>query len=203
MLINNWPVLFRPKIRECPPDQQVFTARYYHEIFNLTCAPDLMKTGLYKNAKEWTESAAAFNAVERYLPWGMDKEHILISFGDGGRPRTAALFAFRTKWDCYSVDPALRDEDWSHVQRLTIFKGKAEDFRLDCRGLNVIALYVHSHVPVYKSLPGLTNHGTLSVVAMPCCFALDTNLPPADHEYYDAGIESEKRRVQVWKALMT
>lgn len=203
MLVNNYPVLFVPKARESVNPVHTFSARYYHEIFNLRCGPDLIRTGLYKSAKEWTESAAVFNAAERYLPWDMDKELILISYGDGCQPRTAALFAFRTKWQCYSVDPDLRDEDWSSINRLSLFKGKGENFELDCQGKVVVALFVHAHVPIVKAVkPLMKTASAISAIAMPCCMILDNGLPPPNFSYYDSGVESDKRQVKIWSNIL-
>ena len=76
------------------------SSRYTSELLSLACGPRLLELGLYPDAKELTESFAAFSAVREHL-----KEHFVphdptvtvLCVGDGVAPRTAALFAFRTK----------------------------------------------------------------------------------------------------------
>lgn len=87
------------------------TLRYLDEFIKLKCAPDLLNLELFPNAKEITESMAAFNAVRKNVVNDNLTYHanhiMLLDVGSGNVPRTAALFAFRTKWDCIAIDPQL------------------------------------------------------------------------------------------------
>jgi hypothetical protein len=58
---------------------------------------------VFPNAKELTESFAANNAIRIHLAGEYtpgDERVTVIAVGDGNTPRTAALCAFLTKWQC-------------------------------------------------------------------------------------------------------
>ena len=77
--------------------------RYLNDFIKLNkSAADMLNLGLFPNAKEITESYSAFNAVKTKLKQYElgDPGVTVVSVGDGRTPRTAALFAFRTKWQC-------------------------------------------------------------------------------------------------------
>lgn len=112
MIIDQRPTLYGRKKRQTSREEYpLFSSHYYRELFHLKCGPDLLRTHLYDNPKEYTESAAAFNAVKEEFFGYLSQDCIVVSFGDGSRPRTAALFAFRTSWISWAVDPILKQED--------------------------------------------------------------------------------------------
>lgn len=53
--------------------------------------------------------------------------------GDGSTPRGACMFALRTSWKSYSVDPQLRLEGpWtSLINNVSYHRQLIEDFRID------------------------------------------------------------------------
>jgi hypothetical protein len=176
--------------------------RHINEFVKLKCAPDLLGLGLFPNAKEITESMAAYRAVF----WGLlrdkakelgDPTVAVVAVGDGCVPRTAALFAFRSNWQCFSVDPAMKRTDWN-IKRLQVFDCKIEEFNLNCSCFSaVILVLVHSHATVRASLDRIT--GTVRhVVAIPCC--VPHELPGKPYTgYEDYGIWSPKRTVKIWR----
>lgn len=124
--------------------------KYVNEFFKLNkSGADMMQLGLFPNAKEVTESYAAFNAVRTKLKqYDLgDPEVTLVSVGDGRTPRTAALFAFRTKWQCVSIDPLLNTTKlpvWENsIQRLKCYSNYVED--VDLLYDKVVIVAVHSH----------------------------------------------------------
>lgn len=187
------------------------TPRHLDDLLRLDCYPDLIQTGWYPNTKELTESAAAFNAARKLGLSFMDPTAMLVAVGDGRYPRTAGMFAFRTRWQCWAVDPQLRDTDWPGIRRLSGLRKRIEDVRVlshaaYCAGPLVIAC-VHSHAPANAVMDfasralgaGLATE--VHVISIRCCVddAL-ADIPP-DLEYHDWGCWSPERRVRVWRDL--
>ena len=107
--------------------------RYINEFIKLKCAADLLELGIFPNAKEITESFAAWNAVRRHLwkrGFSPDKNLNCYVIGDGTTPRTAALVAFISNFYVFSIDPNSRwKERYRSIKRLTICRCKIEDYR--------------------------------------------------------------------------
>lgn len=171
--------------------------RYIDEFIRLRCATDLLHWRLYPNAKEITESMAAYEAVRRYF-WKRgynprDSTIRLIAVGDGSTPRTAALFAVRTNWECYSIDPALNDKDWSAIRRLHICRSRIEDHTFQGPTI-VVAVHSHASLEAVQRVCG-----KCPIVAIPCCVPQTIEVEP-DIQYEDMGILSPERSVRVWYA---
>lgn len=179
--------------------------RYMNEFIKMNkSGSDMLHLGLFPDAKEITESYGALNAVRTKLKqYDFDDPSVtLVSVGDGTTPRTAALFAFRTKWQCISIDPLLKNcmHYEENIQRLTCYNSKVED--LDPSRLSfdkVVIVAVHSHA----SLQNILQHvkGKIrSLVAIPCCVPyVHDSIKPI--EYSDSGIWSPKNRVKVWRTI--
>lgn len=174
---------------------------YLNHLIKLRRGPELLSLGIFPNAKEVTESFAAYNAVLRHLNRFSlsDSEVALVVVGDGTTPRTATTFAFRSAWQCHSIDPKLTNRAmWSRIDRLTTHKAKAEDVRIKCKRAVVVA--VHSHAPLQAAINTVKGAEEIGVVAIPCCFEqklfCDANIV-----YEDAGIDSPKRSVYVWQSV--
>jgi hypothetical protein len=152
-------------------------------------ARDMLALGLFPNAKEITESSAALNAVLTKLKFydRADPNIAVISVGDGRTPRTAALFAFRTKWQCISVDPQLNPakiDYWEqNIDRLKCYPNNVEDLDLCFEKCIIVA--VHSHADLHSTLRHIRGN-VRSMVAIPCCILYNHELRPK--EYRDAGI---------------
>jgi hypothetical protein len=184
----------------------MYSRRYINEFIRLKCASDLLERELFPNAKEITESMAAFNAVRTMLNLSpMDESVSLVAVGDGVTPRTAAMFAFRTKWNCYSIDPALdTGRKWFSLPsyRLTVVADKVENLirpggeKFWIFDGVVVIVAVHSHAPlpvVLEHIKGSPRH----VVAIPCC--VPQEIPHRIYSgYIDNGIWSPKNTVKVW-----
>lgn len=183
------------------------STRYLSEMFKLKCMPDLLNLKVFPNSKEFTESAAAYNAVRTHLKHLKkdDPTIAMVAIGDGCTPRTATLFAFLTKWHCYSIDPRMRVPfEWNtRIQRLTASPNKIEDIQETLRQLlntfsSVVFVAVHSHADL--SIVEKINHPNKSVVAIPCCVKQELQTKP-DVEYADFGILSPERTVLVWRKV--
>jgi len=176
------------------------TLRYLDEFLGLKCRDDLLRLGLFPNAKEITESLAAYHAVKRTLGDVRDlgdPRRTAVVVGDGCTPRTAAVLAFRTRWRVYSVDPQLRKyEGWAGVERLTVVPFRVEDWSLTLDGPAVVVA-VHSHASLGEAVLRV-RAPELAVIAIPCCAPQEVGSLP-DLEYRDWGVWSEKRTVRVWR----
>lgn len=174
------------------------TLKYLNEFFSLKAAPDISATYAFPNAKEITESFAAYNAARKYLKSNFnlsDDSISLIAVGDGASPRTAITFAFRSKWKCYSVDPKLKlASRYTRIDRLKLYPNKIEDFKLTCDKAVIIA--VHSHAKLSDAINSITANKK-AVIAIPCCKEQVLNQDP-DHIYLDWGIHSPERIIKIW-----
>lgn len=185
------------------------SSRYMTEFLQLNCAPGLLESKLFPDAKELTESFGAFNAWRTYLSREFDAEDpgiTLVSVGDGCTPRTAALFAFRTRWHCIAVDPEMglsRDSKTQYkIARLQHFRAKIEELRIVAK--RVIVVCVHAHVSLATTLSRIVSEdGTCACIAIPCCnyYASIDAQEKLVPEYEDMGIISPHRTVRVWKSL--
>lgn len=177
--------------------------RYMNEFIKMDkSARDLLSLDLFPNAKEITESSAAVNAVVTNLKFydRKDPEVTLVSVGDGRTPRTASLFAFRTKWNCVSIDPNLKVEKilfWeSNIQRLKCIPKQVEEVDLNFEKVVIVA--VHSHANLQSTLSHIRGK-VRSLVAIPCCISYNHATKPK--EYQDSGIWSPKNTVKVWRTI--
>ena len=177
--------------------------RYLDEfIKQWQSASDLLILGIYPNAKEITESYAAFNCVRTKLKYDLsDPNCAVVCVGDGRSPRTAALFAFRTGWHCISIDPMLDERKipvWeSKVQRLTCIPKKVEDVDLMFDKVTICCVHSHANLPnVLEHIRGKVR----SLVAIPCCIPYNHDAT-SHREYHDAGVWSPHNLVKYWRTI--
>ena len=179
-----------------------YKRQYAHvsRFLGLRCAPDILVAQLFPNGKEVSESMATLEAVRKHVLDDDLSERsegvALISVGDGKTPRTAALFAFMTAWDCFSIDPLLAPIDGTNefhgisVDRLSVIGKKAQDVKIDCFAYGrVVIVGVHSHASVDEMLSCVTNTRRLDCVFMPCCVS-QYGIGEDVIEYDDEGIWS-------------
>jgi hypothetical protein len=181
--------------------------RYMNEfVQQYKSAADLLALDIYPDSKEITESMGALNAVRKYLKqYDLNDPTItLVSVGDGRSPRTAALFAFKTKWNCISIDPGMDKTKipmWEKkIQRLMCIPLKIEDIKPMCYE-RVVIVAVHSHADMRNTLNSIQGNTERSLVAIPCCFQWGKGFVKPYREYNDSGIWSPKNRVKVWRKI--
>lgn len=170
---------------------------YINRFFSLKCSADLLANQLFPNAKEITESFAAFEAT-KYLDDEFDWKNPdvnVVCVGDGVKPRTAATFALRTKWNCHSVDPILRNRSYN-IKRLNLYPSKIEDITLQFDTPTLICC-VHSHAKLSHCIQSI-KAPKVNIINLPCCFQSDLPFLPCI-EYKDDQIWSEKNLMQIWK----
>jgi len=183
------------------------SSRYLSELLKLDCGPELLKLRLFPAAKELTESFAAFAAVRNHLGsvFSPDDANVtVVCVGDGKFPRTAALFAYRTKWQCYSVDPQMQNPgpSWGGVQRLEARCARIEETQPWFHAQKMLVVCVHAHVGLAECLSVMDWEQALGIVAMPSGNFYSRLKMPEPHlplaEYYDPGIVSPHRLVRIW-----
>lgn len=176
------------------------TLRYLNEFVRLRCSLDLLDLRLFPDMKEVTESFAAYAAARDRLGLRLDDPSVvMVAVGDGHTPRTAATFAFRSAWTCYSVDPRLTMKPaHQRVRRLTCIPLRIEDApRIVNEGPVVIAA-VHSHAPLDEAVKAV-DAPEVHVIALPCCVPQSLSQPPSQ-VFEDEGVWSPKREVRIWSA---
>ena len=182
--------------RPMPEDVKRGDLRYMNEFVRLRCAPDLLTLGLFPNMKEVTESFAAYSAVREWHPPLSDPSIKMVAIGDGTKPRTASTFAFRSAWECYSVDPELQlSWKWRQVARLHVIPTLIEDFHLESDS-PVVIVAVHSHASLATAV-ATVDAPVKMVVAIPCCKSQALDREP-DFIYTDPGIWSAKNEIHGW-----
>lgn len=181
----------------------------YHKTFINSFASEniIALFSRYKNAhKEITESMAMLEAAKRFIP--NVSECLVVVVGDGASPRTGAVFAYFTKAEVISVDPAFNMAHWEvhyrqqaamgfPIQRLEVIKDKIEDVPIYCKDKRVLILWPHSHADM-DSIK-LFDYGQRYDIAMPCCRQIPSNWASLPHIYYeDKNILSPKRSIHIW-----
>lgn len=172
-----------------------YAGRYINRFMGMKAASDLLIRGLFPNAKEITESFAAVEAC-RHLPVEWNEDITVVCVGDGHAPRTAASFAFMSKWECHSVDPKMRDKEWN-IERLTTHRFKIEDCWLSFNKPCVIVC-VHSHARIENTLPYI-KAPVRHLITMECCVPLGIKGVEPDVDYEDDDVWSPKNRIKIWK----
>lgn len=157
-------------------------------------------------------------------PITFDNRNIqLIAVGDGVTPRTAALFAFRTQWQCTSIDPGLRKGAWDSVANLTTHAEKVQDVTIPIASspdVFVIVVMWHAHVSIRDAVSCLDFDGVkwnlddpvlsaklrkrVAIVSCACCNydIVQQEMPdgsPPDVEFEDEGVPGLMRNVRVWQ----
>ena len=185
--------------------------RYTDELLSLASAPTLLELRLFPNAKELTESFSIFNAARAYLTdkeFGFDFSDpavTVIAVGDGYTPRTAALFGFRTKWRCVSVDPLMTTpSEWEHkVQRLAVHRARFQDVHDEAAltGDRVLLVLPHAHISVGECIRRVRWRSAIAAVVIPCCdnYAISAATGPPMFEEEDGGVVSPHRLVRIWR----
>lgn len=185
---------------------------YIEQFHKLRCAPDLLLSRAFPNAKEITEAFAMRSAVTRFLAdeYPIKDPNIhLFAVGDGRTPRAAVTFAFTTAWMCWSVDP--NAGDWNPrvpVERVIVVPCRVEDLMKEESGWiggppdKSVVILCHAHVQPDAALRGLGLQQA-AVVAMPCCTHPSDRWPwTAPHiAYKDPDVWSPQNWVHVWKDL--
>lgn len=173
--------------------------KYLSELIRFRCGPDMLLQRLFPNSKEVTESFAAFHAAMK-IP-GLDAHDAQVNVvvvGDGGTPRTAATFAYRTQWACVSVDPQLNTrKDWdAAINRLVVFPVRIEETSFDLRNRTLVVA-VHSHANLAVAVSRI-KAPRLDVIAIPCCVEQKLACEPT-WELVDSHIMSPHNRILVWE----
>lgn len=190
-------------------DSKKISAKYINRFISLNSLEEFGRYKLFPNVKEVTESFGMYHAVTKYVcctdPDINTKNRNVRVFvvGDGVTPRTAGLFAFMTKWECFSIDPELRDNDYSGIKRLSLFKEKIEDLEIETHHWNDkyhIILMPHSHAPIEPSWEKLSNDRTW-LITMPCC--VHHELPIPGIEFKDPHVASPKNLIKVYSNYCT
>ena len=148
-----------------------------------------------------------FNAVREHLGHVLrpdDASVTVVVVGDGLTPRTAALFCFRTRWSCVSIDPLMtEDTPWSErIERLTALRGRLQDAAPEggFAAERLLLILPHAHIGLDECVRYVRWRRVLAAVVMPCCnfYAAADGCGAPLHSAPDPGIISPHRDVNVW-----
>lgn len=181
---------------------KLYKASYVSSLPKLKCIPDLLELGIYPNIKEITEAMGMYYAVIyclKQMNKRSDPSIDLISIGDGNTPRVGALFAYRSAFTCYSIDPALKlNEKYDKINRLHIIKDRIQKVGNVFKNERLkIVVHCHSHVNLDEAAKYIDN--VILTVAMPCCMEqllLNGKFP--DTSYEDHAVWSPKNLIRIW-----
>lgn len=191
-------------------DHKVVPARYVNRFIALNSLEEFGRYGLFPNVKEVTESFSMYYAVtHKIIPNDpridkKEKNVRIFVVGDGVTPRTAAVFAFMTKWECISIDPQMRDRDYSGIRRLRVHDCKIEDYPNhpkyhpltdDWNSKTNIIIMPHSHADIQRTWDELVNDKTW-LITMPCCVHHKMDMPCI--EYRDKYVASPKNHIKIY-----
>jgi len=174
-------------------------SKYIDWLIRSKCGADLLAAGLFPNAKEVTESFACFEAT-MHLGEGFEwnnPEVVVFVVGDGHKPRTAATFACRTKWQAHSIDPVLTPRLYK-FDRMYTHRKKIEDTN-GFAAANVLIVMPHSHAKIDDCLTKIQGNKR-AVITLDCCVKNSLSVKP-DVEYVDENIWSPMNIVRVWKSV--
>jgi len=178
------------------------SSRYFDDLLKSTCGPDLLALSLFPNAKEITESFALYHAYHKFLRKTVSDQTQVVVIGDGSTPRTAALFAFKTKHVCSSIDPGLReDTNWDGIDNLYTYKMPLRGYCFP-RGIpsHTIIILPHSHVPHAELTSFLKMLRRWDCISMACCVENEGVFQSSpDIEYADWGVWSPHRMIKIWR----
>ena len=178
-------------------------AYYIEQLFRFKSSEEFFKYRLFPNLKEWCESYACYEAIKRIVSWDKkidlrDSNIRVIVVGDGQVPRTGALLAFLTNWSVISVDPIMKNRDYSAIQRLQVISAGIEHLKFGCNIGSIhttIIIHPHSHAKTADSWEA-ANCDRKYLINMPCCVKSNLDLPYIS--YTDKYIPSPKNRIEIY-----
>ena len=121
-----------------------------------------------------------------------------VCVGDGTKPRTAAMFCFRSAWNAVSIDPSLRLKSYN-INRLSLIRDKIENVSLTYDH-PVVIVQPHSHAKLEDCLQTI-KAPVRHAVCIPCCVPQYVRNRSPDLEYQDENIWSPCNTVKVFLNL--
>jgi len=155
---------------------------------------------LFPNDKEITKSIGVFEAT-KYLPngyeWNRD-DVTVVCVGDGVKPRTTALFVYRTAWNGIAIDPELVPCDYD-FKRFRMERCRMEETTLELAG-KVLIVLLHSPAKVKDCLDRI-KAPTRALITMDCCVNNYSDMPKPDVEYQDGPFWRPINTIRVWREV--
>lgn len=178
-------------------------SKYLQRFISLNSASLMLEHKLFPSSntlKEIAESMAMFYAVEqKIMKWDetiqrTDPNVNIVVVGDGTKPRTAALFALMTKWNCISIDPAFSQLEYP-IKRLSLYKDVMENLNFHFENETTIIILPHSHASVEQSWYRIRSTRKW-LVKMECCTHDKLDLPA--YFYKDKYAITPANEVYIW-----
>lgn len=178
---------------------------YYFRFLTLYNAMhDAALWGSHDPTKEITESVSALRNTINYLKEKYGKIDIFnntnvlcLCVADGMRPQTGTLFAIKTKWQVYSIDPLMNSEYKHDYANLHCVSSLVEDCHFDFEKYElVVVIGVHSHANL-DDLWIKIGENKKFLLSIPCCGGIVHTVEGVEpvFDLFDGGIYSPKKRV--------
>ncbi|KCV73102.1 hypothetical protein H696_00647 [Fonticula alba] len=222
--LGSAPIILSSKVFDIhsPAKELTETMACFAACFSHLLAKQALKTAsknmFRKRTSPLVTDASRISGLAAAALGGFDpqdsKHTALLAVGDGSTPRGGIMFACRTKWQCFSIDPLMKVKGpWSEVNRLVPVRSTIQAFNLDdhCGDMevkNIVLVLMHCHVGVNEALRYLlppyrkTWPEKVGIISCPCCnFAQIQEslfgLPPVD-VWYDVHCLSKDNEMRVW-----
>lgn len=112
---------------------QEIDTKYIDQFLRLKSISDILERKFFKNTREITESMAIYSACRDALPKKSDVSDTsfkLVEITNSSTQRTAGLFVFLTRWECYGVGKRLGGK-FFNAARLHTISGNAESYSFE------------------------------------------------------------------------
>ena len=178
------------------------TLRHLDEFVKMRCSPELLRLSIYPNAKEITESMAAYHAYRTFFHKWLPAGSAIACVADGSSPRTAALFAFRNSKEfsrVLSIDPALKWDGPKYDEVRGMVGWAQSVYDIDTVEEPSLLVLVHAHVDLGKTMKKFPN--CCGVIVLPCCnfpMELAEDVWGKSFDFVDRGIYCAIQTVRVW-----
>lgn len=142
---------------------------YPDRVLRLNSYPDLLHPYFQKAGSPIKEMAECWGLYQflTEVKEVKDKDTLVVIVGDGTTPRLGALLAVMTKWECISIDPALREIQ--NIERLTIITKGIEEIEDINTDKDLIVVFPHAHVNTSKAIKKVKSKKKRYIVVNPCC----------------------------------
>lgn len=147
-------------------------------------------------SEEDANNMVIFSVIRDKLWLPLDGDYNCVVIGGGHTPRTAALIAIRTNYDCYAIDPKLRmKSSWKKIKRLSMYALNIQQMCMTLEKHTIIIL-PHSHVNLKTCLEQISAP-SYTLITMDCCVDNSIGRKP-DIQYSDSGVCSTKKEIKIW-----
>ena len=188
---------------------------YLDEFIRRRASTDLLRLGIFPDAKEVTEAEGIRRAISNECQTNLkDTGILIIASGDGKKSRLGHLLAYTTAWTTVSIDP-LAVEVATESKRVHVIARRIEEVDdvpeqwIPEKLSRIIVTAPHSHGKLdnavkvaWKVARKAGGEVTIDAVALACCVRQSiAGRERCDQLIEDLGIWSGGSQIQIWLNL--